>query len=401
MSFLEILAQQKIINRYQMDDILEKAGENDGDIDSALVAVGIDEDLIRQAKSQYYNIPEIVLEPDSIQGEALKYIPEDAVRHYRVIPFNTDENGTVQVAMVDPSNVQTQTALQFIFSKTKMPYTVFVISLSNFNKVMESYSNFGQGVVNDIIGTYDDSAIDSLEEDIKDASGEDQNLIVEDSPIKKTVAIIIRNAIDGGASDIHIEHSADNVKVRFRVDGELHTSYTLPREAHNSIIAVIKGLAKIRLDEKRKPQDNRFYASVDGRKVDFRVSTFPTFFGEKVVIRILDAEKGIKELEQTGMNKGHLEVVRRTMKRPYGIILITGPTGSGKSTTVYSMLNEMDREHRNIVSLEDPVEYNIIGVNQSQVRPEIDYTFANGLRSILRQDPDIIFVGEIRDKETA
>ncbi|OGI83348.1 hypothetical protein A2997_02550 [Candidatus Nomurabacteria bacterium RIFCSPLOWO2_01_FULL_36_10b] len=401
MSFLEILAQQKIINRYQMDDILEKAGENDGDIDSALVAVGIDEDLIRQAKSQYFNIPEIVLEPDSIQGEALKYIPEDAVRHYRVIPFNTDENGTVQVAMVDPSNVQTQTALQFIFSKTKMPYTVFVISLSNFNKVMESYSNFGQGIVNDSIGTYDDSAIYNLEEYLDGASGVEQNFIVEDSPIKKTVAIIIRNAIDGGASDIHIEHSADNVKVRFRVDGELHTSYTLPREAHNSIIAVIKGLAKIRLDEKRKPQDNRFYASVDGRKVDFRVSTFPTFFGEKVVIRILDAEKGIKELEQTGMNKGHLEVVRRTMKRPYGIILITGPTGSGKSTTVYSMLNEMDREHRNIVSLEDPVEYNIIGVNQSQVRPEIDYTFANGLRSILRQDPDIIFVGEIRDKETA
>jgi type II secretory ATPase GspE/PulE/Tfp pilus assembly ATPase PilB-like protein len=157
----------------------------------------------------------------------------------------------------------------------------------------------------------------------------------------------------------------------------------------------------MRLDEKRKPQDGRFSAKIDGRKIDFRVSTFPTYFGEKIVMRILDQEKGVKKLDDMGMTKRHIDMIKRAIKRPYGMILISGPTGSGKTTTLYSMLNMFDREQKNVLSLEDPVEYNIEGVNQSQVRPEIGYTFANGLRTTLRQDPNIIMVGEIRDKETA
>jgi type II secretory ATPase GspE/PulE/Tfp pilus assembly ATPase PilB-like protein len=191
------------------------------------------------------------------------------------------------------------------------------------------------------------------------------------------------------------------MKVRYRFDGVLHTTYRAPKALQQAVVARIKVLAKMKLDERRKPQDSRFMASVSGRIIDFRVSVLPTFFGEKAVIRILDPERGVKRLEDVGMTDAHLAQVREAMKRPYGLILITGPTGSGKTTTLYAMLNEVDREKLNVVTLEDPVEYTIAGISQSPVRPEIGYTFATGLRSILRQDPDVIMVGEIRDKETA
>ena len=207
--------------------------------------------------------------------------------------------------------------------------------------------------------------------------------------------------MEGGASDIHIEYNGEKVKVRFRVDGTLHTSIILPSSVYNGIVARIKILSKLRLDEKRKPQDGSFSANIDGRKIDFRVSTMPAYYGEKVVMRILDSEKGVKPLDQLGLSKANLEIMQEAIKRPYGLILITGPTGSGKSTTLYSMMNALDKEKSNIVSLEDPVEYHMPDINQSQMMPEIGYTFASGLRSILRQDPDIIMVGEIRDKETA
>lgn len=211
----------------------------------------------------------------------------------------------------------------------------------------------------------------------------------------------MRNATEGNASDIHIENSGEKIKVRFRVDGILHTSLVLPLSVYPGVVARIKILAKLHLDEKRKPQDGGFSAKIDGRKIDFRVSTMPAYFGEKVVIRILDSQRGVKPLEELDLSVENLALVRESIKRPYGLILVTGPTGSGKTTTLYSMLNELNKEEQNIVSLEDPIEYQMQGINQSQVMPEIGYTFASGLRSILRQDPNIIFVGEIRDKETA
>jgi type II secretory ATPase GspE/PulE/Tfp pilus assembly ATPase PilB-like protein len=255
------------------------------------------------------------------------------------------------------------------------------------------------------------SQADALARDKKGAKGSriseteaeevDEKKIVEEAPIIKVVAVILRHAVEGMASDIHIENTGKEVKVRFRVDGELHTSLTLPLNVYSGVVARIKILAKLRLDEKRKPQDGGFTAKIDGRKIDLRVSTFPAYYGEKVVMRILDAEKGVKNLTDLDMTTEHLDMVKRALQVPYGIVLITGPTGSGKTTTLYAMLNEIDRESKNVVSLEDPVEYHVDGVNQSQVMPEIGYTFASGLRSILRQDPDVILVGEIRDKETA
>ncbi len=193
----------------------------------------------------------------------------------------------------------------------------------------------------------------------------------------------------------------DNVRVRFRVDGIMNTSLVLPIKVHSALSARIKILSNMRLDEKRKPQDGRFSAKIDGRKIDFRVSTFPTYYGEKIVMRILDQERAVKNFEEMGLSRRNIDFIHKAIAKPYGLILISGPTGSGKTTTLYSMLNLLDREKMNVLSLEDPVEYNIEGVSQSQVRPEIGYTFATGLRTTLRQDPNVIMVGEIRDKETA
>jgi type IV pilus assembly protein PilB len=241
----------------------------------------------------------------------------------------------------------------------------------------------------------------ALEKDLKDAKPGDEAKIVEDAPVIKIVAVILRNAIEGGASDIHIENTGEKVKVRYRVDGTLHTTIVLPPNIYSGVVARIKILSKLRLDEKRKPQDGSFTANIDGHKIDFRVSTMPAYYGEKVVMRILDSERGVKPLDQLGLSKDNLAMIREALAKPYGLVLITGPTGSGKSTTLYSMMNELDKEKINIVSLEDPVEYHMPDINQSQMMPEIGYTFASGLRSILRQDPDVIMVGEIRDKETA
>ena len=306
-------------------------------------------------------------------------------------------------------------ALQFISAKVGVPFKIFLIGKSDYQSILDTYKGIGSQV---------EAALDELNQeekrDIKGASEEnlskelgnvalgasgivpgDKNKIVEDAPVIKIVAVILRNAIEGEASDIHIEHTGEKVKIRYRVDGVLHTTIVLPTNVYNGIVARIKILAKLRLDEKRKPQDGSFSADIDGRKIDFRVSTMPAYYGEKVVMRILDSEKGVKPLDKIGLSKRNMELIREAIAKPYGLILITGPTGSGKTTTLYSMMNELDKEKSNIVSLEDPVEYHMPDINQSEMMPEIGYTFASGLRSILRQDPDIIMVGEIRDKETA
>jgi type IV pilus assembly protein PilB len=235
----------------------------------------------------------------------------------------------------------------------------------------------------------------------EDNTQQDAEAIKEDAPVTRIVATILRYAVDGKASDIHIEPTQDKVRIRFRVDGVLIKSLELPMKIHSAVVARIKILSSIRLDEKRKPQDGRFSAAIDGHRIDFRVSILPTYHGEKIVMRILDPDQGVRTFADLGVSEENVAAIRRALKKPYGIILISGPTGSGKSTTLYAMLQEVDRAGKNVISLEDPVEYNIDGVSQSQVRPEIGYTFAAGLRSVLRQDPDIVMVGEIRDKETA
>lgn len=348
------------------------------------------------AKSESYGVPAYELKGRKVDFNALKYIPEESARHYKVAPLEI-KDGVLEVGMVNPSDIEAREALKFIASKTNVPLKIYVVSLHDFEQILEEYKSLG-GEVTKVLSEFELALQE--EKPVLAAPGA-EGAFVEEAPVTKMVAVIIKHATEGRASDIHIEPAKDKLRVRFRVDGILYTSLLLPIKMHESIISRIKILTNMQLDEKRKPQDGRFSAKIEGRAIDFRVSTMPTSFGEKAAIRILDPERTILDLKSIGLEGRNLEEVEKVLKRPYGLILLTGPTGSGKTTTLYAMLQTINNERYNIVSLEDPIEYNIEGVNQSQVRPEIGYDFANGLRSILRQDPDIMLVGEIRDKETA
>ena len=408
MTYTEELTKRGLINERGIRDSLRLADEKyDGSLEDALLEKGIPEDVLLDVKSSYYNIPKRTPDPKNITLDTLKYIPEDSARHYHFVPLGL-ENGVLIVGITNPDDIGASDALQFIAEGHNVPFKIVVISEPTFKKILEIYKSF--------VGASVDNAITELDSQIKEAvditlpdtkkiqdslkPGEEEK-IVEEAPIIKIVAVILNNAVEGNASDIHIENTGEKVKVRFRVDGVLHTSLILPLPVFPGVVARIKILAKLRLDEKRKPQDGGFSAKIGIRKIDFRVSTLPAYYGEKVVLRILDSEHGVKKLDDLGLSQSHVKMIREAINRPYGLILVTGPTGSGKSTTLYSLINELDKEGDNVVSLEDPVEYHIPDMNQSQVMPEIGYTFANGLRSILRQDPDIIMVGEIRDAETA
>lgn len=413
MSILDILADKKIINRKDIPAIEEKASAQGSSIEKVLNAFGVPLEEILQAKSEYLEIPMRTIGPEGVSTKILEYIPEESASHYKFAPLGL-KDGVLEVGIIDPDNIEARDALNFITSRINIPFKLFLITEADFDKVIASYRGLS-GEVNKALSELESELSVELEKAPKE---EDENVnsgvteqsegeapvetkIIEDAPVTKIVATILRYATEGSASDVHIEPIRANVRVRFRIDGVLHTSLILPSKVQSAVVARIKILSNMRLDEKRKPQDGRFSAKIEGRKIDFRVSTFPTYYGEKVVMRILDQERGVRKLDDMGISPRNLEIIKKAIKRPYGLILISGPTGSGKTTTLYSMLNELNNEERNVLSLEDPVEYGIEGVMQSQVRPEIGYTFANGLRTTLRQDPDIIMVGEIRDKETA
>jgi len=360
-----------------------------------------------------YGIPSRALGDPPADQDVFKYIPIESARHYGFVPLSMQE-GALEVGVTDPDNIEAIDALQFISGKIGVPYKIVLITTQDFDRVIDAYQNLS-GEVGRALSEYETTRKPAPGGQGSTAGNEEElelgdeilslsstgEALKEDAPVTKIVSTILRYAIEGHSSDVHIEPSSTKTRVRFRVDGRLHTSLELPAKVHEAVVARVKILAKLRLDEKRKPQDGRFSAIVEKRRIDFRISTFPTEFGEKVVMRILDQSDATATMDSVGFTPEDLATVREMMKTPYGIILIAGPTGSGKSTTLFSMLSELDREKFNVVSLEDPVEYEIAGVAQSQVRPEIGYTFASGLRSILRQDPDIIMVGEIRDKETA
>ncbi len=407
MSFLEELSKNGIIRENQIGEVKILARDKyAGDIDDALLAMGVSEDQLLEVKGKYLQVPIKKVEVNDMSFDVLKYISEDSATHYRFVPLELKDN-VLSVGVVDPSNTQAMDALQFISANLGMPFKIFLITKSTYESILETYKGLGNQIkealeeLNEDEGDVKGFSAENLDKEIKNIKPGEEARIVEDAPVIKIVAVMLRNAIEGNCSDIHIERGEDKVKVRYRVDGALYTSIVLPLSVYSGVVARVKILAKLRLDEKRKPQDGSFSASIDGHKVAFRVSTMPSYYGEKIVLRILDSDKGVRPLADLGLSEVNLKIARDALSRPYGIILVTGPTGSGKSTTLYSMMNELDKEKNNVVSLEDPVEYNMPNVNQSQVLPEIGYTFAAGLRSILRQDPDIIMIGEIRDKETA
>lgn len=403
MDLLTLLTEKGVIQKE--DSLLygEEVRTSKQTVLEVLEKHGVTSEMILKAASEKYGIPYRLLPPnDPVDSKVLEFIPQESAEHYTFVPIARAE-GVLEVGIVDPDNIEALDALQFISSRVGMPYKLFLISKGDFDRVIEEYSNLS-GEVGEALSELNTPAAvgkDKKDKGEKKPEEEPEATIKADAPVTKIVATILRYAVEGGASDIHIEATRDKVQVRFRMDGDLHTSLELPIAVHQAVVARIKIISQLRLDEKRKPQDGRFSATVEGRRIDFRVSTFPTQNGEKVVMRILDSAKSIATLEAIGFTADDLASVRELLKKPYGIVLISGPTGSGKSTTLFAMLSEIDRESQNVVSVEDPVEYEIPGVSQSQVRPEIGYTFASGLRSILRQDPDVIMVGEIRDKETA
>jgi len=419
MSILDVLVKQGVIETKDLSLIREKITASGENIESTLLSFGVSEEDLLRAKAEYYAMPLKKIDISLVDNKALDYIPEEAAVYYQFVPIAINE-GVLEVGMIDPDNISARDALNFISSKINLPFKIFIISVDDFNKVLNLYKGLSGEVTKALTeletefvtelnkNTDEDKSKDQKKEGGETEEENDLNStesqgakIIENAPVTKIVATILRYAIDGRASDIHIEPMAANVRIRFRVDGVMNTSIVLPLRVHSAVVARIKIMSNMRLDEKRKPQDGRFSAKLSKRKVDFRVSTFPTYFGEKVVIRILDQEKGIKKLNELGLSEKNLKQIMNAIDRPYGLILISGPTGSGKSTTLYAMMNEVDKDHKNVLSLEDPIEYNMEGMSQSQVMPEIGYTFASGLRTTLRQDPDIIMVGEIRDKETA
>lgn len=394
------MVSKGIITLEDAAKIKQDAKKQGVSFEDALYRHGVSEKDVADAKGELTGYPVKSLMGQRVPFEVLKNIPEESARHYRMIPLRKAE-GYLEVGMLNPEDVVSQEALKFLGSRLGMPIKIFVITPSDFETVLDQYRSLSGEVT---------KALSEFEKElermgsVKVGEGrevEHPSIIVEEAPITKMVGVIIQHAVEGRASDIHIEPGRKDTRVRFRVDGVLHTSLNLPKHVHNALVTRIKVMTNLKIDETRIPQDGRFNTAIGERSIDFRVSTFPTSFGEKVVIRILDPAGGITSLQELGLTGRNLYLAEENIKRPYGLILITGPTGSGKSTTLYAMLRSLNREGVNIVSLEDPIEYYIEGISQSQVRPEIGYTFATGIRHILRQDPDIIMVGEIRDKETA
>lgn len=332
-----------------------------------------------------------------IPPDVLILIPEDAARHYKMIPLALSGN-VLDVGLVNPADVKAQEALNFLVSRNGLAAQVFKISEDEWSKLIKQYAGLGEEVGEALEGLRKELAEErekvGLSETLK---GKKE----QEAPIIRMVETILKHGIESKASDIHIEPTMNKLRVRFRLDGTLQTVVVLPVDIAPAIVARIKILSNLQIDETRRPQDGRFTTKVGEKEVDLRVAVLPTVRGEKAALRILDPTIGLRTLPDLGITGRNLEVVERGIKKPFGMILMTGPTGSGKSTTIYGILQILNADSVNIVSLEDPVEYYIDGVNQSQIRPELGYTFATGLRQILRQDPNIIVVGEMRDNETA
>ena len=376
---------------------IEKTGKTEEDV--ILGKNIVSEDVLFGLKSKILTIPLRKIDPDQVSTDVLGLIPEEASVNYKMI--SVAKNGkSLTIGMVYPEDIAAQNALRFLANQGNFTYQICLITPTNLANLLKQRKNISVEA-KEVLDELGDDDVDDKDflEGLKNKTSED--VITEEAPIIKMVFAILRHAIEGDASDIHIEPGRDKLNIRFRLDGVLHPSLFLPLKVHLAVVARIKILSGLKIDENRSPQDGRFSAKINGKDVDFRISTFPTLYGEKVEIRVLDPSAGKRSFEELGLTGRSLEVIKDAIKKPFGMILFTGPTGSGKTTTQYAILRILNQDTVNVVTLEDPIEYSIAGVNQSQVKPEIGYTFAQGLRQILRQDPNIIMVGEIRDEETA
>ncbi len=383
----KILVKTKILGKAELAKYKREAQEKKMKLlDFLLSDKIIDENhTFEKIAKERYHIPFIDLANETIRKDILQLIPEPIAQSHSVIAFNK-KGGKLKVATLDPTDLQTFT---FIEKKVEMPLELYYTTPSSIENVLKQYHQSLRAEFEKITK--------------KETAGEQEKLkeMAEDLPIIRVVDTLLEYAIFEGASDIHIEPEEKELRIRYRIDGLLREVMTLPKKVHAGLVARIKILSNLKLDEHRLPQDGRFKIETDDYKISFRVSVIPVFDGEKIVMRLLNESGRILTLEQLGFQGGPLEKIKNNISKPHGMVLVTGPTGSGKTTTLYTILNLLNKPGVNITTVEDPIEYRMPRVNQSQVNPKIGYTFASGLRAFLRQDPDIIMVGEIRDKETA
>lgn len=397
MKLIEELYKQSVVSKEKKNGLQSQVeGTSKTEEEVILQNKIIDEDSLFKLKSKLVKVPFLKPNAQEISLDVLELMSEETAINYKMTPLFKKEN-VIGVGMVYPENIEAQNALRFLTLKENLTLEIYLITFSDLNNILKQHSTLKRETKR---------ALEQLSKEKSDilialTKGSTSVKMTEEAPIIKMVLVILRHAIEGNASDIHIEPVKEKLNVRFRQDGVLHLSLFLPLNVHSAIVSRIKILANLKIDENRIPQDGRFSAKINNKDIDFRVATFPTLYGEKVEIRVLDPAEGLKSFDKMGLWGRNLELIQNALKKPYGLIVSSGPTGSGKTTTLYAFLGTLNKESVNIVTIEDPIEYSIDGVNQSQVKPEIGYSFAEGLRQILRQDPNIIMVGEVRDEETA
>jgi len=390
--FLNILVDNKIITQIDADKFEIGCLQNNITIDQYLLQfTSIKREEILKTKAKILNVPFIDIASAAIDPQALTMIPEAVSRRFTIIPYNYDQkNETLYLASTNPGDT---TIVNFIEKKTNKR-TIFALAFES--EIIKAIDiSYSRGLSPEIHQALEE--VFSMEKKQQVTS---TTTTITEAPIAKIVDTILEFALKSRTSDIHIEPSETQTRVRYRIDGILQAKLILPKTIHDSLVSRIKILSQLKIDEKRIPQDGRFEFSLGNETVDLRVSTLPTVNGEKVVMRLLKKSGGLPSLTELGLRGPQFKDLQEAITKPYGIILVTGPTGSGKTTTLYSILTNLNKPSVNIVTLEDPVKYQIAGLNQVQINPQAGLTFANGLRSFLRQDPNIILVGEIRDKET-
>ena len=393
-SLADILLAQNLINQAQYEDIKVKSASKGVSEETIVESLNIlTAEKFAQTKAQLLGIPFVSLETTSFSPQALGYVPRSVAERFSLIPFSFDEKTqTLSVAMSNPVDLE---AVSFVREKTGVNLRTFAAAPSDVDKAISL--QYRQEIVGEV-----GAALKETEEEGKVKTVDTSQIaqIIKEAPIAKIVSTILEYAVTSRASDIHIEPQEDRVRVRYRIDGILYDRLSLPKSVQEAVISRIKILSEMKIDEHRTPQDGRFNFKVEDKEVDLRISVLPTSFGEKIVMRLLRKSGGVPTLQELGLTGSSLKNLETAMLRPHGIIIVVGPTGSGKTTTLYSVLSKLNTTRVNIMTLEDPVEYQMAGINQVQINPAVGLTFADGLRAFLRQDPNIILVGEIRDQET-
>ena len=391
----DVLYDQKLLTEDQVSAIkLESlnTGKNSEEIINERKYVTAEE--LAKARGILYDVPFYDLRDQAIKSDILEFVPENVAKNYKLIPFDK-KNNFLYVAMADPLDLQ---IVEFLERRTKLSVKTFISDPGAISKVTEE--QYGKSIREDVFEALEEfEGTNKIEESISDIKKADD--VIRDAPVARVVNTILEYAVKARASDVHIEPQEEKTRVRYRIDGVLQERLTLPKKVTESVIARIKILSGLKIDEKRKPQDGRFKVEVGETKTDLRVSSLPTVFGEKIVIRLLKEQGQVLTFKDLGLGGLALKHFEEALLKPNGIILVTGPTGSGKTVTLATALNKLNTIRVNIITLEDPVEIRVPGVNQVQINTTAGLSFASGLRSILRQDPNIIMVGEIRDSETA